>query len=251
MSTTAGALSKVSVGTTTASLSSAVATSGTAPYTYQWYKSTTTGFTPGVGNIIDGATSLTLSDTGLTPGQTYYYKVVATDDSATPVSATSAQLAVVTAPVQNQNQFSQAGVVGMLDQKFNYNTKEAQIDSSETGTLKPGQAVKIVDSAGGIPKVVAITANTDEVWGFINFSNKDQSFVAGDKCGISQKGNVMWMIATAAIARGVQVTVDKTYVGGVQTKNSGDRIVGHTYDKATAAGQLIRVELAVPSFTTA
>lgn len=253
MSVTAGALSKVSVGQTTASLSSAVATAGTGPYTYQWYRSTTTGFTPGGGNIISGATSLTLSDTGLTPATQYYYKVVATDTGAGSATSTSAQLPVATTAASlSPNQFVQAPYLGMTDLRFNTNTVAAQIDSTEAGSLIAGQAVKVVDSAGGIPKVIACSADSDEVFGFINYDVKSQAFVAGNKCELSQAGNVIYLQATGAISRGAQVTLDATTVGGVAqlVGSSGDKIVGWAFDKA-AGGALLRVKLTVPSFTVA
>lgn len=249
MGLAAGALSKVSVGSTTDSLSSAAATGGTAPYAYQWYRSTTTGFSPGVGNIISGATSLTLSDSGLQPGTTYFYKVVATDNVA--ATATSAQLEVDTVAVQQPNQFTETPIVGMLDLKFNPDTVSVQIDSSQSGALLAGAAVKIVDSADGVPKVVGCAANTDQVLGFINFDIKSQSFVAGSRCEISMSQNVVYLVATGAIARGAQVTLDLTYVGGVQSANSGDRIVGWAYDKAAGPGQIFRVFVKTPSFTLA
>lgn len=251
MAVTAGALSKVLVNATTANLLSAAATAGTGPYTYQWYMSTTTGFTPGAGNIVTGQTALAGSMTGLLPATTYYFKVVATDTGAGNATSTSAQLTVITAPAQNINQFAPSSLLGMVDQKFNYNTLAVQIDASETGTLVAGQAVKIYDSAGGIPKVVACSANSDEVLGFINYSIKDQSFVAGSKCEISQAGNVLYLISTTAIARGAQVTLDNVYVGGVASKNTGDKIVGYALDKAAAAGTLVRIKLQTPSFTVA
>lgn len=55
---------------------------GVPAYGYQWYRSTTTGFTPGAGNIVSGATSATLADTGLTEGTTYYYVCRVTDTAA-------------------------------------------------------------------------------------------------------------------------------------------------------------------------
>jgi hypothetical protein len=79
---------------TTAALSCTAAGGGVSPYTYQWYRSTTNGFTPGSGNIISGATSLTLNDTGLLPSTTYYYICVVTD--VEPVTANSNQVSVTT-----------------------------------------------------------------------------------------------------------------------------------------------------------
>lgn len=254
MSVTAGALSQVSVSSTTASLLSAVATAGTGPYTYQWYRSTTTGFTPGGGNIIAGATALSLSDTGLIPNTQYFYKVVATDTGASNATSISSQLAVATsAPVLSQNAFAQTTYLGVVDLMFNFNTVSVQIDSSQVTALYAGAAVKFVDSIDGVPKVVGCSANSDEVYGFINFDIKNVTFVAGQAAEISMGGNAIYLYATAAIARGAQVQLDLSTNGGVAAKvgSSGADIVGWAYDKASAAGQLIRVRLNVPSFAKA
>jgi hypothetical protein len=76
-----GTASTVSVGNTIATVQVANATGGTPPYSYQWYRSTTSGFTPGGGNIVAGATNQTLNDTGLTNGLTYFYVNVVTDSA--------------------------------------------------------------------------------------------------------------------------------------------------------------------------
>ncbi len=138
----------------------------------------------------------------------------------------------------------------MIDLRFDYNTVSAQIDSSQATPLYAGAAVKIVDSADGVPKVVGCSADSDEVFGFINYDVKSVTFPAGAPCELSQAGNVMYLYATGAIARGVQVSLDLTTKGGVRLAagNTGDDIVGFAFDKATAAGQLIRVRLGVPSF---
>ena len=91
-----GALSVTSKTETTASLASAAATGGVGAYTYQWYQSTTQGFTPGGGNLLSGKTSLTASITGLTAGVEYFFKVVVTDSGQTSTTATSNELAVGT-----------------------------------------------------------------------------------------------------------------------------------------------------------
>lgn len=249
MSLTAGALSEVLIGSTTASVLSAAATSGTGPYTYQWYRSTTTGFTPGAGNIIAGATSLALSDTGLVPATNYFYKVIATD--AVSATNTSSQLSVITGAAQSQNQFSQGPFLGMTDLRFNGETISVEIDASQVTALVAGAAVKMVDSAGGVPKVIGCAANSDNVLGFINFDVKSVSFAAQDKAEISIAGNVLYLISTGAIARGAQVTLDLVRNGGVASKHTGDNIIGYALDKATAEGQLVRVKVRTPSFTTA
>ncbi len=251
MAVTAGALSLVSKTATKVNALSAAATAGVGPYTYQWYRSTDSAFVPGGGNIIAGATALALADTGLIPGTQYYYKVVATDTGDSNVTDTSDALSVVTdQDAPNPNQFAQSTILGELDLRFNPNTVAVQIDQSETGSLYPGQAVKMVDSAGGVPKVIACSADSDQVLGFINYNIKNRLFVAGDAAEISMDGNCQWLRATAAIARGARVCLDITTTGGVKavSGSGGERIVGWAFDKAVAAGDLIRVMIQTPSF---
>jgi len=62
---------------------------------YNVYRSTTSGFTPGSGNLIaSGVTGTTYSNTGLAASTTYYYKVEAVDADGT--SAASAQATATT-----------------------------------------------------------------------------------------------------------------------------------------------------------
>lgn len=253
MSVTAGALSQISVGSNTAKLQSAAATGGTGPYTYQWYRSTTTGFSPGGGNILTGKTSLDLDDSGLIPNTIYYYKVIATDTGDSNTTSTSSQLAVTTTAQQlSPNQFAQTPVLGMIDLRFDYDTVAVQIDSSQVTALYAGSAVKIVDSAGGVPKVIGCDADEDEVFGFINFDIKTVQFLANMAAEISQTGNVMFLYAGGAIARGVRVVLQDPAISPgtvlAATGSTGSRIVGFAYDKAAAAGELIRVKLDCPSF---
>lgn len=256
MTLTAGALSQVSVSSNSAKLAATAATGGTGPYTYQWYRSVTTGFTVGAGNLIAGATALTLSDTNLVPNTTYYYKVVATDTGNSNVTVEYTQLLVVTAaPSLSPNQFAQTTILGQTDLPISPGTVAVQVDSSQSGSLFPGWPVKMVDSAGGIPKVVACSANSDVVLGWINYNVKNKSFAANDVCEISMKGNVMYLYATGAIARGAQVQLDQLTGAnfGVKTLTgaSGAQIVGFAYDKAVAAGDLIRVYIETPKYAVA
>ncbi len=250
MALTAGAISLVQNSPTSPQLAATAASGGTGPYTQQWYKSTTTGFSPGGGNIIAGATALTLSDSGNIPGTVYYYKVVYTDTGASNATVTATQLAVTTLPpVQQPNQFAQTEQLGMIDLRFDYNTVAVQIDAAQATPLYAGAAVKMVDSAGGVPKVIGCAANADGVLGFINYDVKSVAFVAGSNAEISMAGNVIYLYATAAIARGVRVQLDLSTNGGVKALAAdGASIVGWAYDKASAAGQLIRVFLLTPSF---
>jgi hypothetical protein len=68
----AGAVTVGAVTGTTASLTSTVPVGGTAPYTYKWYRNTDhVSFIPA--QVVAGATSATLNDTGLTINTLYYY----------------------------------------------------------------------------------------------------------------------------------------------------------------------------------
>ncbi len=102
MALTAGVVSLVSVTDIGAALISTAAVSGTTPYTYQWYRATSSGFTPGTGNAIAAATALSLSDSGLSSRTRYYYKLKSVDSNATPATVTSNQLLVTTLAPQNQ-----------------------------------------------------------------------------------------------------------------------------------------------------
>jgi hypothetical protein len=94
MSLTAGTITVGNVTDVTINVLSTAATSGSSPYTYQWYRSTVSGFTPGSSTLISGATSLTLQDKGLKSGVIYYYVIVVTD--SIPNVADSAQVSVQT-----------------------------------------------------------------------------------------------------------------------------------------------------------
>lgn len=244
MSLAAGALSKVLVGQTTANLSSAVATGGTGPYTYQWYRSTTSGFTVGAGNIISGATALTLADSGLLGGTQYYYKVVATDTGNSNLTAEATQLSVVTQPSLSQNQFAQSPMVGVVDMKVGpTNVIACQVDASVSTQIYAGQPVKIVaNTSGGIPKVAPATSKADAVFGFAVFNIKDLQYVAGQNLEVAMWGSVIWLYATGAITQMAEVCVDPTFIGGVQATGATATIVGTALDGAAGAG-LIRVML--------
>ncbi len=251
MAVTAGALSKVLVGQTVANLSSAAATGGTGPYTYQWYRSTTSGFTPGAGNLISGATALSLADSGLIPGTTYYYEVIATDTGAGNATSDSSQLTVIMDPGQQPNQFSQSSVVGVVDMRVGpTNVMAAQIDASVANLaapyniVYPGQAVKIVaHNGGGILQIQPCSANSDDCIGFVKWNFKDIQYTAGQNCEICLWGTVVWLVSTSAITQMARACLDVTVVGGVQATGNSSVVMGWAIDGAAAAGSLIRVML--------
>ena len=101
MALSIGSPIQVALTDTTASLSVPVATGGTAPYSYQWYRDTSPTFTPSSANILTGQTATTIIDGAapnpLQPNTIYYYAVVVTDATTpTPLSVTSSVLGICT-----------------------------------------------------------------------------------------------------------------------------------------------------------
>jgi lysophospholipase L1-like esterase len=94
----AGTASFVSATNAAVSMTCTAASFGVDPYHYQWYRSTVSGFTPGSGNLLSGATSLSLTDSSaLSQSTIYHYKLVVTDsETPTPATATSNQAVGVT-----------------------------------------------------------------------------------------------------------------------------------------------------------
>lgn len=260
MSIAAGTISLVSKTPTQINAIATAASGGSGPYTQQWYMSKVTGFSPGASNDLVGKTTLAVEITAdadgapLIPGTTYYLKVVYTDTGHSNDEATASQLAVTTLPPQlSQNQFGMTTYLGSLDLMINPNVVSAQVSLTEAGTLYPGQAVKQASTGNlnGVPKVVACSADTDEVFGFIAYNIKNASFVAGQMIEVALANSCIYLYSTTAIARMAQVTLDLTTNGGVASAASSDRIVGYAFDGCAAAGTLIRVMLNTPSFATA
>lgn len=254
MSLTAGVASLTAITDTTATLTATAATAGTTPYTYQWYRSTTSGFSPGSGNILTGQTSLVLNDTGLIPNTTYYWILAVSD--ASPTTVDYAQVTALTNPQSlSQNQFSQAPYIGMPDLRFSPNTIAAQISPNQATALYNGMPVKIDPAivqtgANALPQMIGLAATTDNVAGYIIYDLKSLSYNAGDRISLGLSHTVIYLFSTGAVAPFNQVTVALTTGGGVAqaTGSSGNNIVGYAIDGASAAGQLIRVFLQTPSF---
>lgn len=128
------------------------------------------------------------------------------------------------------------------------NVVTCQVDATiGSGVIKTGQAVKLVDSAGGVPKVLPVANVAEDVFGFVVRNLKLEEYKAGDKLEIAIEGTALYMEAGAAIARGAQVQVQ---VSGekVVTHTSTNPIAGYAFDKALADGDLIRVIIKAPTF---
>lgn len=80
---TAGTASLSSATSSTITVTCGAASGGSTPYSYQWHRSTVANFTPGAGNVLSGATTLTYADsTSLSANTPYFYILVVTDNAS-------------------------------------------------------------------------------------------------------------------------------------------------------------------------
>lgn len=147
----------------------------------------------------------------------------------------------------NQNQFGQAVVQGQLDLHSSNqgNVISCQVASTQATALVAGEAVKLADVAGGVPKVVSLAADTEAAFGFVVRNSKDIERVAGETLEIAFANTVMYMTAGAAIARGASVEYDVSKLE-VITSAGTNPVIGYALDKAAASGDLIRVYIQTP-----
>lgn len=142
---------------------------------------------------------------------------------------------------QNLNQFQQTAERGQIALLCaNSPVISAVVASTEAGTLKAGDAVKLVATSKGIPQVVKVGNSDTAFTGLVVFNPvKNDNIVAGDRVEIAITGAFMYMVASAAIEAGA--SVDYAYATGkVATANSG-LLCGVAIDAAAADGDLIRV----------
>lgn len=151
---------------------------------------------------------------------------------------------------QNPNQFKQAAVVGEVDLQTNPNPAMYTCrfkDASETDgtTLKPGEPCKLIDlGASDIvgPPIVDEMADDNDggAFGVKVFSTKKNESVDNDIVQVATEGAVIWLEASAAIARGAKVAAVLSAPGEVVTLTTEDQL-GIALDKAAADGDMLRV----------
>lgn len=116
----------------------------------------------------------------------------------------------------------------------------AVVDSSETGTLKAGDAVKIVTTSKGIPHVAKVAVSDTAAFGVVVYNAvKNDDIKAGDRLEVAFTGSFIYMVASDAITAGSALDYDYS-TGKVATANSGLGI-GMAMEAAAADGDLIAV----------
>ena len=149
---------------------------------------------------------------------------------------------------QSLNQFAQKVNLGQVDLGYGSNVIPGEIVSTETASLVTADWVKLSDVVGKVPAFAKCTADTDEAYGILTYNPKDINRKAGESIEVASGGTVVYLRATGAISRGVEVAIDTSETGGVTATTSAVKIIGHSLDKAAADGDLIRVHLTTPSF---
>lgn len=152
-------------------------------------------------------------------------------------------------PALNINQFDLAPVQGQLDLLGPTTVITGQVDAGQATALVAGQAVKMATTNGGVPKFVALTANTDKAFGFVCRNIKDVNDPTYSNFELAINDSIMWMTAGGVITRGANVEV--VYTTNKVIASAGvNPVVGIALDGApNGNGDLIRVIIKSPTIT--
>lgn len=118
------------------------------------------------------------------------------------------------------------------------------IDASVSGSVVPATPLKIVASSEKLPHFAPASAG-DNVIGFLEWNVIRNGYVAGTPCQVSPDTNVMYMEAESAIDAGSLVKVADYDDVTVEATTTEAGSIGYALEKASAAGQLIRVKIKI------
>jgi glucosylceramidase len=144
--------------TGTAASDSQINLSWTAPttggtVTYSLYRSTTSGFTPGSGNLAaSGLSATSYSNTGLTAATTYYYVVEAVNSAGTSPASNQATLATPAAPAAPTNLKATAASSSQINLSWTASTTSGvtyTVYGSTTSGFTPGSGNLITSGVSG------------------------------------------------------------------------------------------------------
>ena len=152
------------------------------------------------------------------------------------------------------NSFSMGAVVGQIAMVSGAGpqTMTVKVDEDSTviaGDIKGGMGVILVDGTSKVPEVDLCTTpetSTTPVYGIVVHNPKQDSYIASDILQIALDGSVIYMIAGASLARGVQVGLENPVSHSgiskvIAATNAPDRI-GILLDKCIE-DDLVRVQL--------
>lgn len=150
---------------------------------------------------------------------------------------------------QNMNLFNPLAIIGAIDLIPSPDVVGAQIDPASTAQyVQAGSPVKLKTGTSGAILVDAQTGPTDAaVFGVIPYNERKNLYAAGDIITVARGGTYMYMRSSAAITRGARVSITAATVSSdplvTTDATSGHFTVGIAVDEASAADQLIRVQI--------
>lgn len=149
---------------------------------------------------------------------------------------------------QLMNQFTQTPEKGLLDLRFNPSVLSARVGAAQATALVPGQPVTIVDNTSEVPEVIAASGITSDVFGFVVYDVKSAEYAAGEMLEVAfGSGTVMYMLSDAAFARYAELMIVISGVEVATAAGAGTKIIGRALDKASGAGELVRVLINLPA----
>ena len=149
----------------------------------------------------------------------------------------------------NLNQFSIAPAIGDLD--LAHSTGESVVSvrfgyEDTTGDIEAGEGVKLSDLGAndtpGVPVVAIRTTELEPIYGVKIRNTKKAKVEGGDRFEVAVFGAVVRFKAAGAISRGAGVTLTLANIGEVKAVSTKAPL-GVALDKASAAGDIIRVRL--------
>lgn len=149
---------------------------------------------------------------------------------------------------QNMNQFAQTPMLGAVDMLPSPDVVAAQIlPTSSVTAIQQGSAVKLVTGTSGAILVDVCTGPTDGPnFGVIPYDEQKNLYKAGDIINVVRSG-YMYMLTSAAVVRGTKVAITAATATAdplvATDTTTGHYPVGIAIDEASAAGQLIRVQI--------
>lgn len=149
----------------------------------------------------------------------------------------------------NLNQFSIGPAVGDVD--LTHSSGESIVSvrngyESTTDEIEPGEGVKLSDLGSndtpGDPIVAIRATELEPIFGVKIRTTKKAIAAGGARFEIATYGSVVRFKAAGALNRGTQVTLTLATTGEVKAVST-KALLGVTLDKASAAGDIIRVKL--------
>ena len=145
----------------------------------------------------------------------------------------------------NLNTFELGTAKGVTQFLPTSNVFTCQVYKSLSGTLTPGQPVKLVAGVAGQITVTACAAESDAVFGVVPLRHKLNGYSAGDMVEVASDYSVITMEANGAISAYAAVKAAGTAYDKVDaiagTESPAAAQVGIALDAAAASGDLIRV----------